>query len=336
MIVSYDTIMIDIPFTISPKMLTFCLEISKLLGKYEGLLSPKPQPQLRKKNRIKTVQGSLCIEGNTLSLEQITAIFEKKKVIGDKREILEVTNTIEAYEKASKFNPTSEKSLLMAHDILMRGLLPDAGQWRKTQVGILKGSKVSHIAPKPELVPELMEKLFTFLKLNTETHPFIKACVFHYEVEFIHPFTDGNGRIGRLWQHIILLRHHPLFEFVPVESIIKKHQKEYYKVLETSDRAGNSNAFIEFSLKTISEALKEFFEEIRPEPETTKTRLELARGHFEERIFKRKEYLQFFKTLSTATASRDLLWGVKKNLLKRLGTRALAKYCFKAVGKSPK
>lgn len=331
MILSYDTIMKkDIPFSLTPTMLSFCLEISRLLGQYEGLLSPKPQPQLRRKNRIKTVQGSLSIEGNTLSLDQITAIFEKKKVMGDRREILEVTNTIDAYEKASQFSPMSEKSLLKAHETLMRGLISDAGQWRKTQVGILKGSKVSHVAPKAEFVPRLMENLFTFLKHDTQTQALIKACVFHYEIEFIHPFTDGNGRMGRLWQHVLLLKYHPLFEFVPIESIIKEHQKEYYKVLEVSDRAGSSDAFIEFSLKTILEALKEFFEEIRPEPQTAETRLKLAKAHFGKGEFKRRDYLQVFKTLSTATASRDLQWGVGKGLLRRLGEKALAKYSFKA------
>jgi Fic family protein len=330
MIVSYDTIMNHkIPFNITPSMLSACLEISRILGKYEGLLSPKPQPQLRRANRIKTIQGSLAIEGNTLSIDQVTAVFEKKKVIGNKREILEVTNAIEAYDKAPSFDPASSKALLRAHGILMKGLEADAGKWRTTQVGIFKGSKVSHVAPKPEFVPELMAKLFSFLKNDKETHAFIKACVFHYELEFIHPFTDGNGRIGRLWQHVILLKNHPLFEFIPVESVIKKQQKEYYRVLEKSDKAGDSSAFIEFSLNIIIEALNDFFENLKPEPQTTESRLELAKNHFGADEFKRKDYIGFFKTLSTATASRDLQWGVKCGLLKRTGTKALTVYCFK-------
>jgi len=330
LIVSYDTIMKSKkpPFTLTPTMLSLSLEISKLLGRYEGLLSPKPQPQLRRENRIKTIQGSLSIEGNTLTLDQMTAIFENKRVVGSEREILEVRNAIEAYDKAGTFDPNKVKALLSAHGILMRGIIPNAGHFRSTQVGILKGTKVSHMAPKPEFVPQLMDDLFIFLKIDKETHAFIKACVFHYELEFIHPFSDGNGRIGRLWQHTILLNHHPLFEYVPVESVIKRRQKEYYKALETSDKAGSSNAFIEFSLKAMIEAINEYFDQLRPEPQTAESRLELAKSHFDNREFKRKDYLQFFKTLSTATASRDLEAGVKKRLLKRLGTKARAIYMF--------
>ena len=309
-------------------MLSLSLEISKLLGKYEGLLSPTPKPQLRRENRIKTIQGSLSIEGNTLTLDQMTAIFENKRVVGSEREILEVKNAIEAYDQAKSFDPNKVKSLLSAHHTLMKGIIPNAGKFRGKQVGILKGTKVSHMAPKPEFVPQLMDDLFTFLKTDKESHAFIKACVFHYELEFIHPFLDGNGRIGRLWQHVILLNHHPLFEYVPVESVIRRRQKEYYKALETSDKAGSSNTFIEFSLEAMIEAINEYFDELRPEPQTTESRLELAKSHFRNREFKRKDYLQFFKTLSTATASRDLEAGVKQKILKRIGTKAQAHYLF--------
>jgi len=329
MIVSYDTIMKQKPlFTLTPSMLSLCLEISKLLGKYEGLLSPKPQPQLRRISRIKTIQGSLSIEGNTLTLDQMTAIFDNKRVVGNKREIEEVKNAIRAYDDAPKFDPLSIKDLLKAHGILMKGIVPDAGKFRNSQVGILKGTKVSHVAPKANLVPELMDKLFLFLKTDKETHDFIKACVFHYELEFIHPFADGNGRIGRLWQHVILLNHHPLFEYVPVESAIKKHQKEYYKALEASDKAGSSEAFVEFSLKVMIEALNDYFDNLRPEPQTVDSRLELAKEHFGRKEFKRKDYLQYFKTLSTATASRDLDFGVTGKILKRMGTKAQTRYTF--------
>lgn len=317
------------PFVLTPEILRTCLEISRLIGKYEGLLSPAPQPHLRRQNRIKTIQGSLAIEGNTLSIAQITAVFENKRVIGDRREILEVRNAIDVYERAAGFNWTAQRDLLVAHGILMKELINDAGQWRSTNVGILKGSKVSHVAPKANRVPELMANLFTFLKSDQEIHDFVKACVFHYELEFIHPFTDGNGRIGRLWQHVILLNNHRLFEFIPIESIIRRHQIEYYRALEISDKKGSSTAFIEFSLRTILIAFEEFFEELRPEPLTSRRRLEMAREHFGSAKFARKDYILFFKTMSTATASRDLSEGVERKFLKKTGTKSLAKYEFK-------
>lgn len=315
-------------FTITPNMLLRCTEIMQLLGRYEGLMSPRPQPLLRRQNRIRTIRDSLAIEGNTLSLDQVSAIFDGKKVVGPSKEILEVTNAIKVYEKAPSFDPLSSKALLKAHGLLMKGLVEDAGKYRTTDVGILKGSKVSHLAPPARLVPGLMGDLFVCLRQEKAIHALVRSCIFHYELEFIHPFLDGNGRMGRLWQHVILLKFHPLFENLPVESLIKKHQKKYYEVLEKSDRAGDCSLFIDFTLGVILEALAEFLGDLKPEPVTVEDRLERAKVQFGKKEFSRKDYLAFFKSLSTATASRDLQHGVKKRLLKKSGDKALARYVF--------
>jgi Fic family protein len=258
----------------------------------------------------------------------VTAIFDGKRVLGPKKEILEVTNAIRVYDEAPSLNPLSSKDLRKAHGILMRGLIEDAGKWRGTDVGILKGTRVSHLAPRANRVSELMENLFGFLKTKTEIHALIKSSIFHYELEFIHPFSDGNGRMGRLWQHVILLHYHPLFEYIPIESIIKANQKTYYDVLEKSDKKGDCSFFIDFSLKVILEALAEFLEQLRLEPLTLDTRLEKASAHFGKQKFSRKDYLAFFKSLSTATASRDLQQGVEKKLIRKFGEKALSKYVF--------
>ncbi len=316
-------------FPITPEMLKACSDISLLLGRYEGLMSPVPQPQLRRSNRIKTIQGSLSIEGNSLSLSQVTAIFGDKKVLGPKKDVLEVKNAIEAYERLRSYHPFATNSFREGHRILMNGLIEDAGKWRRGQVGIIKGSKVSHVAPPAKRVPELMENLFSSLKKSKDLHPLVRAASAHYEIEFIHPFLDGNGRVGRLWQEVLLLSFHPLFEFLSVESIIKKRQDEYYTALEKSDREGNARLFVEFSLQTILSSLEEFLDELKPGPMTSTMRLEKAKEHFGSAEFSRINYLRFFKSLSTATASRDLKEGVDLKLLKKKGERAIARYLFK-------
>ena len=316
-------------FLVTPQMLKLCTEISLLLGRYEGLMSPVPQPKLRRSNRIKTIQGSLAIEGNSLSLEQVTSLFGDKKVLGPKKDILEVTNAIQTYEFLRNYKVYSTSSLRAAHKGLMNGLIPDAGKWRQGQVGIFKGSKVSHVAPPAKRVPGLMETLFADFKKSKELHPLIQAAAIHYEIEFIHPFSDGNGRVGRLWQAVHLLNFHPLFEFLSVESIVKDRQVEYYKALELSDQDGSARIFVEFSLQTILDSLTEFLIELKPAPLDAATRLDRARQHFAKDQFGRIDYIKFFKSLSTATASRDLKEGMDKGLLKKIGERATTRYLFK-------
>jgi len=293
----------------------------------EGLQHIKPQPYLRKSNRIRTIQGSLAIEGNMLNLDQITALFDGKKVLGRKNEIREVLNAIDVYDGIKTFRPNMLKDLLKAHQQMMRGLIQTEGKWRTSSVGILKGTAVSHIAPPADRVPTLMQTLFDFLK-NKEIHPLIQSCVFHYELEFIHPFADGNGRIGRFWQSRLLIQYHPIFEFIPVESIVKENQSDYYKALKQSDKSGQSTPFIEFSLLMIQQALENYLDALKPKPISANERLEITKEYFGSKQFSRKDYLNYFKTISTATASRDLKLGVDEGLLLKSGARANTAYRF--------
>jgi Fic family protein len=316
------------PFSVTPRILALCTGIARILGTYEGLKISRPQPRLRKSNRVRTIQGSLAIEGNTLNLNQVTAILDGKRVLGSKKEIIEVQNAINAYDAVSRFKPYRPASLLKAHGILMRDLIPDAGKWRNKNVGIFHGEKIHHTAPQARHVPELMDRLFNFIQSDSETHPLVLSAIFHYELEFIHPFSDGNGRIGRLWQTVLLTRFHPIFEFVPIESVIRERQQDYYDSLGRSDKEANAAPFIEFSLSTIQAALHSMVEQIRPEPLTAEARLQIARDTFKKKEFSRKDYLGVFKTISTATASRDLAFGVKKKILGKIGDRRLTYYKF--------
>jgi len=317
------------PYTITNKALSLSLEIASILGHLEGIQSKTPQPELRKQNRIRTIQGSLAIEGNTLSVPQITAIMESKRVVGPQKDITEVVNAVVVYDQISSYKYANETSLLKAHKNLMKGLIQDAGSFRKGGVGILKGKEVSHVAPPASRVPKLMADLLSYLKSEKDTHPLIKSCVFHYEFMFIHPFMDGNGRMGRLWQTVILMKYHPVFEFLPIESLIKEKQKSYYEVLEECDACGDSTAFIEFMLGLILLALEELKAEVTVDNQTPESRLESAKLNFGKASFSRKEYMTYFKTISSATASRDLKTGVDLAVLLKEGEKARTRYRFK-------
>jgi len=208
------------PYDITSNILRLLTFISEQIGEVKAAQLQRPSPELRKKNRVKTIRASLEIEGNTLTEEQITAIIENKRVIGPKKDILEVLNAIKVYDQLPTFQPSSPKSFLAAHQLLIQDLIPSAGQYRKKAVGIVKGEEIAHIAPPAGNVRYLMKDLFSFLK-NDEDPVLIKSCVFHYEALFIHPFMDGNGRMARLWQTLILLKSYPVFEFLPFETIIK-------------------------------------------------------------------------------------------------------------------
>jgi Fic family protein len=222
--------------------------------------------------------------------------------------------------------------MLKAHKYLMNGLIKEAGRLRQGNVGILKGKEVSHVAPPASRVPVLMANLFSYLKENKDTHLLIRSCVFHYELMFIHPFADGNGRIGRLWQTVILMKYHPIFEYVPIESLIKQNQQAYYDVLEACDASGDSTAFIEFILVLIFESLSELKNQIRVDAQTPERRLSLAKDYFIDDYFTRKDYMLFHKTISSATASRDMKLGMDLNLLIKRGDRAMTRYQFKKSG----
>ena len=228
LILSNDSINMNPPYDITPEILKLITSISEKIGEINATYLNRPSPKLRKQNKIKTIHSSLKIEGNSLTEEQITALLEKIRVVGPKKDVVEVLNAIGIYENLHRYDPNSEQSFLKAHQQLMKNLIDDAGKYRKQGVGIVKGSKVEHLAPPFENVAFLMKDLFEYLK-NSDEIALIKSCVFHYEMEFIHPFLDGNGRMGRLWQTLILMEKYPIFEFLPFETMISIDQEKYYK-----------------------------------------------------------------------------------------------------------
>ena len=244
------------PFEITSKIIELISNISEKIGEINYLQDNPYHIRLRKENRIKTIHSSLAIENNSLSLKQITAIIEGKHVLGNPNEIKEVKNSIQAYDLLLSLNPYNEKDLLKAHKLMMQDLVERNGKYRTDGVGIFDGEKVVHLAPPADRVPELMFDLFKWLK-ESDAHPLIKSCVFHYEFEFIHPFQDGNGRMGRLWQTVILKEWKEIFAWLPVETLIKENQKEYYNVLGASDSDANSTKFIEFMLALILNTIEE-------------------------------------------------------------------------------
>ena len=312
------------PYEITKKILKEYGKITHLLGICESLMLVKPEARLRRQNRIQTIQSSLAIEGNTLNIENITAIIDNKKIIGPKIEIKEVQNAIQAYDNLNKLNPYNQNDFLKVHKILMDDLLNSPGEYRTSSVGIMKGKNVTHIAPAANMVSGLMNDLFNYLK-NDEELEIIKSCVFHYEMEFIHPFEDGNGRIGRFWQTRILMNVNPIFEYVPIEKLIKENQKEYYNVLEISDNTGKSTVFIEFMLKIINQTLKETINDAAPKnpdfERRTKIALQKLQGWFD-----RRKYMEVCKGISSATASRDLKELLKQNKIESSGTGRMTKY----------
>jgi Fic family protein len=314
------------PYSITPVILSLISTISEKLGAINANHLQAPRTELRKANQIKTIHSTLEIEGNTLSIDQVTAVIENKKVIAPQKDILEVKNAIKVYDAFQSFNALSLPSFLKAHALLMKGLIPMPGKFRTAGAGIVKGSKLTHLAPKANMVKALMNDLFSYLK-NDKDLLLIKSCVFHYELEFIHPFVDGNGRMGRLWQSVILKELNPIFVFLPVELIIKQRQSEYYKVLEKSDKSGNSTLFIEFILAAIDEALSTQVNQRRA-PVTAEERIKIFREQVGKNEFSRKDYLEYFKEISAPTASRDLKSGVEQKIIKRRGDKRTAVYNF--------
>ena len=316
------------PYSITPKILSLLASISEKLGELKASHMQAPRAELRKANRIRTIQSTLEIEGNTLSIDQVTAVINNKRVAAPQKDILEVKNAILVYDKLQHFRPSSMSSFLNAHALLMKGLIVHPGKFRSAGAGIVTGSKLTHLAPKADMVKGLMRDLFLFLK-NDKDPLLIKSCIFHYELEFIHPFEDGNGRMGRLWQSVILKELNPIFAYLPVETIIKNKQSDYYKVLTMSDKLGNSTPFIEFILNAIDQALAEQLQERRM-PLTADERIKLFREHFGKNEFARKDYLTYFKEISAPTASRDLKVAVDKKIVERVGDNRTSVYYFTA------
>ena len=311
------------PYEITSQILKLISSISEKIGEVNAKYLVKSNPTLLKQNRIKTIHSSLSIEGNTLSEQQITAILENKRVVGPQKDIIEVLNALEVYKNLHNLKYQAEKDFFKAHKMLMSDLVENAGKYRTKGVGIVKGSKVEHIAPPYQNVPFLMKDLFQYLKDKSEIS-LIKSCVFHYEMEFIHPFMDGNGRMGRLWQTLILMNEFPVFGFLPFETLISKNQTAYYNALSASDKEGKSTKFIEYMLTIIDQSLLELLDN-SVKKLSNQDRIQLfMESNVDE--FTRKDYLNYFKDLSSATASRDLKKAVDEEIIEKQGDKKTTTY----------
>lgn len=241
------------PFDISARAVSLVAGIAEMVGRIS--VRAEGDIRLRRIDRIRTIQGTLAIEGNSLGQEQVSAILEGKRVLADPREILEVKNAVKAYENLDRYDPRLCADLLQVHALMLRGLIDDAGAFRTQAAGVKRGSAVVHIAPPADRVPMLIRDLLDWLA-KTEDHPLIASSVFHYEFEFIHPFADGNGRIGRLWQTLVLSRWNPVFATLPIENMVYQRQADYYEAINSSNTAGNATPFLEFMLEAINDTVR--------------------------------------------------------------------------------
>lgn len=245
-------------FNVTDKIITRVAEIAESIGKISVKSGFDKSPMLRRKNRIFTIYGTLAVEQNTLTLEQVTAVLNGKRVLAPPKDIEEVKNAYEIYEYMDSLDPYSPDDLLKAHGVMMRGLIPEAGDFRSRPAGVANSrtGEVVHIGTLPRYVPQAVENLMQWAK-KSDIHMLIKSCIFHYEFELIHPFADGNGRIGRLWHTLMLSKWNSLFAWLPVESMIKEHQGEYYDMINLCNNSLDDTKFIEFMLDIIKQTLEE-------------------------------------------------------------------------------
>ena len=309
------------PFEITNQMIDYVAEIAELVGKLNGTNHLTANPTLRRGNRIRTIHGSLAIEQNTLSLEQVTAVLNGKRVLAPPKDIAEVKNAYEIYERLDELDPYSVDDLLTAHGIMTRGLVEESGMFRTRPVGVVDSEgHVLHFGTLPQYVPDLVMELLEWAK-TSEVHMLIRSCVFHYELELIHPFADGNGRVGRLWHTLLLSKWNPVFAWLPVESIIHDRQQEYYDAINASNDAGESTLFIGFMLSAIKTSL---IEAINLNDEMSDGKLDKATLRWN----KIQEYLQTHDYImnadvrelcgvSAATANRILSTSVKEGKLRK-------------------
>ena len=298
------------PFEITNQMIDYVAEIAEMVGKLSAVSFISANPTLRRSNRIRTIHGSLSIEQNTLSLEQVTAVLNGKHVLAPPKDIAEVKNAYEIYERLDELDPYSVDDLLTAHGIMTRDLVEESGIFRTRPVGMVDSEgRILHFGTLPQYVPNLMMELLDWTK-TSEVHMLIRSCVFHYELELIHPFSDGNGRIGRLWHTLLLSKWNPAFAWLPVESIIHDRQREYYAAINTSNDMGESTVFIEFMLSAIKASL---IEAINTSDEMSDEKLDKATLRWKkiEEYLKTHYYIMNADVrelcgVSTATANRIL------------------------------
>ena len=306
------------PFEINERIMADVIEIAELVGRVSVTDKISMNPTLRRTNRIQTIYSSLAIEQNTLDIEQVTAVLSGKRVAPPK-DIAEVQNAYEIYDNMDKLNPYSIDDLLKAHSVMERGLLNEAGEFRSRPVGVADSEgNILHFGTLPQYVPKLIQELLEWTE-KSEIHLLIKSCVFHYEFELIHPFADGNGRMGRLWHTLLLSKWNPIFAWLPIESIIHDNQSEYYNAINVSNNNGNSTVFIEFMLSVIKQALQE---SINDKPKNTSSKSDLRWNKINDYL-ETHEYIlnsdvQKLLGVSSATATRILVGFMKDGKLKRI------------------
>ena len=307
------------PFEINERIMADVIEIAELVGRVSVTDKISMNPTLRRTNRIQTIYSSLAIEQNTLDLEQVTAVLSGKRVIAPPKDIAEVQNAYEIYDNMDKLNPYSIYDLLKAHSVMERGLLNEAGEFRSRPVGVADSEgNILHFGTLPQYVPKLVQELLEWTE-KSEIHLLIKSCVFHYEFELIHPFADGNGRMGRLWHTLLLSKWNPIFAWLPIESIIHDNQSEYYNAINISNNNGNSTVFIEFMLSVIKQALQE---SINDKPKNISSKSDLRWNKINDYL-ETHEYIlnsdvQKLLGVSSATATRILVGFMKDGKLKRI------------------
>ena len=307
------------PFEINERIMADVIEIAELVGRVSVTDKISMNPTLRRTNRIQTIYSSLAIEQNTLDIEQVTAVLSGKRVIAPPKDIAEVQNAYEIYDNMDKLNPYSIGDLLKAHSVMERGLLNEAGEFRSRPVGVADSEgNILHFGTLPQYVPKLVQELLEWTE-KSEIHLLIKSCVFHYEFELIHPFADGNGRMGRLWHTLLLSKWNPIFAWLPIESIIHDNQSEYYNAINVSNNNGNSTVFIEFMLSVIKQALQE---SINDKPKNISSKSDLRWNKINDYL-ETHEYIlnsdvQKLLGVSSATATRILVGFMKDGKLKRI------------------
>ena len=307
------------PFEINERIMADVIEIAELVGRVSVTDKISMNPTLRRTNRIQTIYSSLAIEQNTLDIEQVTAVLSGKRVIAPPKDIAEVKNAYEIYDNMDKLNPYSIDDLLKTHSVMERGLLNEAGEFRSRPVGVADSEgNILHFGTLPQYVPKLVQELLEWTE-KSEIHLLIKSCVFHYEFELIHPFADGNGRMGRLWHTLLLSKWNPIFAWLPIEFIIHDNQSEYYNAINISNNNGKSTVFIEFMLSVIKQALQE---SINDKPKNISSKSDLRWNKINDYL-ETHEYIlnsdvQKLLDVSSATATRILVGFMKDGKLKRI------------------
>lgn len=307
------------PFEINERIMADVIEIAELVGRVSVTDKISMNPTLRRTNRIQTIYSSLAIEQNTLDIKQVTAVLSGKRVIAPPKDIAEVQNAYEIYDNMDKLNPYSIDDLLKAHSVMERGLLNEAGEFRSRPVGVADSEgNILHFGTLPQYVPKLIQELLEWTE-KSEIHLLIKSCVFHYEFELIHPFADGNGRMGRLWHTLLLSKWNPIFAWLPIESIIHDNQSEYYNAINISNNNGNSTVFIEFMLSVIKQALQKSIND-KPKNISSKSDLRWNRinDYLETHEYILNSDVQKLLGVSSATATRILVGFMKDGKLKRI------------------